>query len=196
MPLQSTSDQTDPILYASFASAAPSAVCPEQSTTWAYPQPEWTDEVNAMTMVNAILGRVHLSGHFAKLSSFQRHLVSPGIAVYKSVRSDIKKADPFWPLGLPTWSASWHALGMDAQHCKLIAVWRTGNPSSQTRGNFDDVKRELKLLGFQGMSCSVDLLYPEDFPCKYSWDESDGTISVVLPVAPSAKLFKVAKNSF
>ena len=42
-PLQSTSDQQDPVKYAAIAAAAPTAVTPEQSATWAYPQPEWSE---------------------------------------------------------------------------------------------------------------------------------------------------------
>ena len=191
--LQSTSDQTDPVLYACIAAAAPSAVCPEQSASWAYPQPEWSDEINAITMMNAILGRVHLSGHLLKLTSRQRDLVRSGIAVYKSIRSDLRVGDPFWPLGFPSWSASWHALGMDVGRCKYIAVWNTGNTRSHKGGTFDDSKREFKLEGLHGVRCSIELLYPQDYPCSYAWKEVEGRLSVTLPVAPSARLFKVTK---
>jgi alpha-galactosidase len=83
-PLQSTSDQEDPVLYAAIAAAVPTAVCPEQSATWSYPQPSWTDELNAFTVVNSLLGRVHLSGDLGKLSKSHYKLVSDGMAVYKT----------------------------------------------------------------------------------------------------------------
>ncbi|KAJ5429539.1 Aldolase-type TIM barrel [Penicillium cf. griseofulvum] len=41
--LQSTSDQQDPELHAVIAAVSPTAVVPEQSATWAYPQPGWSD---------------------------------------------------------------------------------------------------------------------------------------------------------
>jgi alpha-galactosidase len=110
--LQSTSDQQDPVRYASIAAAAPTAVTPEQSATWAYPQPGWDDEKNAMTVVNSLLGRVHLSGRLDLLSPEQLELISSGMKVYKSIRSGLKTGLPFWPLGLPTWHDDWVALGI------------------------------------------------------------------------------------
>lgn len=60
--LQFTSDQQDPIRYAAIASSIMTAVLPEQVATLAYLQPHWTDELNAFSVVNSLLGRVHLSG--------------------------------------------------------------------------------------------------------------------------------------
>ncbi|CAH0022250.1 unnamed protein product [Clonostachys rhizophaga] len=56
-PLQSTSDQQEPSLYAAIAAAIPTAVTPEQSASWAYPQSEWPDEINALTVINSLMGR-------------------------------------------------------------------------------------------------------------------------------------------
>ena len=54
--LQSTSDQQYPHHYAAIAAGVPTAVTPEQSATWAYPQGDWSDETNALTVVNSLLG--------------------------------------------------------------------------------------------------------------------------------------------
>lgn len=81
VPLQSTSDQQDPLRYAAIAAAMPTAVAPEQSASWAYPQPEWSDELNALTVVNSLLGRVHLSGPLHRLSAAQLRLISEGTRV-------------------------------------------------------------------------------------------------------------------
>ncbi|KUL86407.1 hypothetical protein ZTR_08143 [Talaromyces verruculosus] len=99
-PLQSTSDQQDPVLSAAIAVAVPTAVTPEQSATWAYPQPEWSDEINALTVVNALLGRLYLSGRLDKRSAHQFDLVVEGLQVYKGIRQQLKLARPIWPLGL------------------------------------------------------------------------------------------------
>ncbi|RSL86863.1 hypothetical protein CDV31_016339 [Fusarium ambrosium] len=87
--LQSTSDQQDPALYAAISAALPTAVVPEQSGSWAYPQPEWSDELNALTVVNSLLGRVYLSGRLDRLSSHQMELIVEGMQVYKAIRHNL-----------------------------------------------------------------------------------------------------------
>ncbi|RDW91692.1 hypothetical protein BP5796_02857 [Coleophoma crateriformis] len=66
--IQSTSDQQDSVLYAAISVAVPTALTPEQSASWAYPQPDWTDEMISFTIINSLLGRVHLSGRLDLLS--------------------------------------------------------------------------------------------------------------------------------
>ena len=194
-PLQSTSDQVDPVLYASIAAAAPTAVCPEQSATWAYPQPEWNDEINALTVVNSLMGRIHLSGNLVHLSRSQSELIAAGIATYKGMRQDIKVASPFWPLGLPKWSSPWHALGLDAQHCLFIAVWRTGfTRRDQKDGSLDDAKRDLMILRLKGKHVITRCVYPENLPSHSSWDSESGVLSITLPTAPSARVFKIESH--
>ena len=192
-PLQSTSDQEDPVLYAAIAAAVPTAVCPEQSATWAYPQPEWTDELNSFTVVNSLLGRVHLSGHLGNLSKNQYLLVSDGIAVYKKIRGDLKVASPFWPLGLPKWEMSWQALGMDAGDRLYVSVWRTGGVGRGDHGLIPDKAQcELPISKLRGKNATVECLYPKQLPCECEWDTEKGAILVSLPTAPSARLFGVA----
>ena len=125
-PVQSTSDQQDPTRYPAVSVAIPTAVTPEQSASWAYPQPEYSDEVNALTVINSLMGRVHLSGNIHKLNARQFSLVRHGMDVYKEIRQDIKVSTPFWPLGLPGWHDDWLALGLNAPTCKYLAVWRRG----------------------------------------------------------------------
>jgi alpha-galactosidase len=99
--LQSTSDQQDPVQYATIAAAVPPAVTPEQSATWAYPQPDWNDEKSAITVINSLLGQIHLSSRLDLLTPYQLELISSGMKVYKQIRSDLRSGLPFWPLGLP-----------------------------------------------------------------------------------------------
>lgn len=102
-PLQSTSDQQDPSPYAAIAAAIPTAATPEQSASWAYPQLEWSDEINELTVINTLMGRVYLSGRLDKLSEEQLQLVIDGMNVYKSARQDVRDSQATWPLGLPGW---------------------------------------------------------------------------------------------
>ena len=76
--IQSTSDQDDYRLYATIAANAPTAVTPEQAAVWAYPmnheeeisQRELKEET-VFNMVNAMLLRIHQSGHLAKLDEMR-----------------------------------------------------------------------------------------------------------------------------
>ncbi|KAH7377392.1 glycoside hydrolase superfamily [Pyrenochaeta sp. MPI-SDFR-AT-0127] len=129
--LQCTSDQQKPEAYAAIAAAVPTAVLPEQSATWAYPQGEWSDEMNALTVINSLLGRVHLSGRLDHLKSHQYDLIKAGMDVYKSIRQLLRHAHPFWPLGLPSWESEWVALGMKCTNGDmLLSVWRRAGPTT------------------------------------------------------------------
>ncbi|KAH7166552.1 putative Melibiase subfamily [Dactylonectria macrodidyma] len=188
-PLQSTSDQEDPVLYCAIAAAAPTAVCPEQSASWAYPQPNWSDELNAFTLVNGLLGRIHLSGTLAELSRHQSELVCDAMSVYKGIRHDLKIASPFWPLGLPVWDAEWQALGMNAGKHIYLVVWRAGSEKDQNVK--ESSQRRIYLPNLAGKSATVECLFPAQLPSYYEWDVSSGMLSVTLPAVPSARLLRI-----
>ncbi|KAN0109979.1 glycoside hydrolase family 36 protein [Hyaloscypha variabilis] len=181
--LQSTSDQQDPVLYAVIAAAAPTAVTSEQSATWAYPQPSWDLEMNALTVVNSLLGRVHLSGKLDALNTENLDLIKQGMDVYKSIRSEIKTSLPFWPLGLPKWHDEWVALGIAAESGNFyLSVWRRGGPSSAN----------LPIKGLSGTGdVEIELLYPRGFPADVKWDAKNSSLAVELPSTPSARLFRL-----
>ncbi|KAL4999841.1 glycoside hydrolase superfamily [Aspergillus recurvatus] len=101
-PIQSSSDQQDPDKYAAISATLPTAVTPEQGAVW----------TNAFSVVNALLGRVHLSGR----------LVKEGMDIYKTIRGDLPAATAFWPLGLPGWHDGWVALGMAVDGGDLESV--------------------------------------------------------------------------
>ncbi|KAL4888883.1 glycoside hydrolase superfamily [Aspergillus ambiguus] len=181
--LQSTSDQQDPDRYAAIAAALPTAVTPEQSATWVYPQPDWDDETNAMTVVNSIMGRVHLSGHLDLLGPNQFELIKYGMEVYRSIRKDLPTAVAFWPLGLPQWHDSWVALGLAVQAQKryYVAVWRRGGAESI----------DLKIPTLKGRTVHSELLYPASFPAETVWNASEGILKTRLPSKLSARLFRL-----
>jgi alpha-galactosidase len=176
--IQSTSDQQDPILYAAVSAACPTAVIPEQSASWAYPQPHWSDETNAFTVVNSLLGRVHLSGRLDLLSREQYGLVRQGMEVYREkVRGCLRTARPFWPLGLPKWHDDWIALGMSTPEGKaLLAVWRRSGSTSCH-------------LPLKGLYSRATLLYPQGFAVESTM--LDAGIQVRLPDVPCARVFEL-----
>lgn len=94
--IQSTSDQEDYVQYAAIAAGSPAALTPEQSAVWSYPLREGDDEEVIFNMVNALLLRVHQSGHLAELEPHRRKLVKEALDYYKTIRSDIPHATPFW----------------------------------------------------------------------------------------------------
>ena len=188
-PLQSTSDQQDPVLYAAISAAIPTAVCPEQAASWTYPQPEYSDEINVFTVVNSLLGRVHLSGNIHRLSEKQLNLVSEGMDVYKSIRGDIKKSTPFWPLGLPGWRDEWMCLGLKTETGSYLAVWRRGG-GKECRLPVSGVGR-----GVDGdRYVCVEVLYPREFEVEAEWDAGEGAVRVRLPDTVCARLLRISER--
>jgi alpha-galactosidase len=182
MQLQSTSDQQGYLRYPPIAAAAPAAIAPEQAAVWAYPQPEFSAGEIAFTMVNAMLGRIHLSGHLNRMSGGQRELVAEAVRAYKeSVRPAIARSVPFWPLGLPRWDDSWVALGLRAPGSSHLAVWRR----RQDR-DADSATATLPLPHLRGAQVTPRVLYPPHAGATAGWDADLGTLTVVLRDAPSA----------
>lgn len=184
-PIQSTSDQQDPVRYAAVSAAIATAVTPEQSASWAYPQPEWSDEINALTVVNSLMGRVHLSGALHKLNEAQLDLVRQGMDVYKSIRHDIKDTTPFWPLGLPKWHDNWLAVGLKAPSGSYLAVWRRGG----------DTSCSLPIANFKrGSDVKIDFLYPLGFEIETAWNAESGELHVKLPSTICARLLRLTEQ--
>lgn len=179
--IQSTSDQQDPSLYAAIAAALPTAVLPEQSGTWAYPQPGWSDEINALTVANSLLGRVYLSGRLDHLSESQMSLIVEGMDVYKKIRGDLKHSNAVWPLGLPRWHDDWLALGLTSKNNgTYLAVWRRGGSTEKTI--------PLKFVQ-AGSGSKATLLYPTRFETVAVLQGTE--LKVELPNTTCARLFHI-----
>jgi alpha-galactosidase len=204
LQLQSTSDQQDFLRYPPIAAAAPAAMTPEQAASWAYPQPDFTDDEIAFTLCTAMLGRVHLSGHLDQMSRQQRELVAAAVRVYKDIRADLALAVPFWPLGLPHWTDSWIALGLRAPGVSYLTVWHrgplpaaSGPPGDRAmtgdaaRSGYIDRAGEpaeaiLPVPHLHGQPLRTQTLYPVDAGAGVSWDAESGAVRVSLPRTPSA----------
>ena len=185
LSLQSTSDQTDPVRYAPISAAAPACLAPEQSAVWAYPQPDWSVDVNELAMINALLGRVHLSGHLDQLDAAGRQRIADGIAVYKAIRPRIPHAVGTWPLGLPGWYDSWCAVGLRDDEGILLQVWRRGG----------EPQIELPMSGLGGSGVQTRVLYPGGGDASVSWSDEKATLTVGLPRSPSAVLIELSAGA-
>jgi alpha-galactosidase len=179
--LQSTSDQQDPMRYPAIAASAPTAVPPEQGAVWAYPQPGYDDTLNAFTLGGALLGRIHLSGHLDRMSPHQLALVRDAVAVYKTIRTDLVGAVPFWPLGLPGWTDEWLAMGLHAPDSPMayLSVWR--------RGGKADLRLSIRRLA--GSEVTAEILHPLRTSGSAAWD-GDG-LKVSLPDVPGVLLIRL-----
>ncbi|MEI5526231.1 glycoside hydrolase family 36 protein [Streptomyces brasiliscabiei] len=190
--LQSTSDQQDPLRYPPIAAAAPTAVPPEQGAVWAYPQPEYDDDLITLTLGGALLGRIHLSGHLDRMTARQLGLVRAAVATYKSVRGDLAHAVPFWPLGLPGWTDEWLALGMrvpGGDGRAYLSVWR--------RGGEAEVRLPVAHLAGRGGAVRAEILHPSPArtDAAAAWDPATGELRVSVPRAPGALLIRLTAEA-
>ncbi|WP_307797968.1 alpha-galactosidase [Actinoplanes flavus] len=170
MQVQSTSDQQDFRRYPPIAVAAPLAILPEQAASWAYPQPEMSDEQIAYTMCTGMLGRLYLSGRLDAMSDRQRELVREGVAAFRSIRADLAATVPVWPLGLPGWDDPWLSLGLHHHDTTYLGIWRRAGAGTALT---------LDLRHLRGHPVTVEVLYPRRLRAwAYRWESATGSLTV------------------
>ncbi|WP_456284644.1 glycoside hydrolase family 36 protein [Microbacterium sp. JZ101] len=181
--LQSTSDQQDPVAYASIAAAAPASILPEQAGNWAYPQAGMTDEERTFALVNGVLGRMYLSGYLNRMTPDERAAVRDAVAAHKAVLGDIRSRRPIWPLGLPAWEDDWVSLGLALDGHAYVSVWRR-------RG---DASARLSLPWARGRALEVAPFFPSsEGGWSWSWDAETGVLEMTAPTSePSARVLEV-----
>lgn len=222
--IQSTSDQEDYREYALISANVPTGCTPEQAAVWSYPMTgggqDSENHVNGTSMqnggnsraeggdreevifnmVNALLRRIHQSGHLARLSSENFALVKEGISVYKRIRADIRIGLPFWPCGLADNLDDWMCSGLlvpdgDA----YLAVWKR----DKIKGASDDY--DIPIGEFKDRDSAdgndvntskitdVTCIYPaEGAPAAHSYDENTGVLHVHFPGRSMARLYKIS----
>lgn len=189
--IQSTSDQDDYLKYATIACNSPTGVTPEQSAVWAYPmnheggelcKRELKEEV-IFNMINAMLLRIHQSGHLAKIDAERKELVKEALKVYKNIRMDIKDSVPFWPIGLSDFSDEWVVMGLRKDEVSYLAVWRR-------QGNRDSM--EIPIWEYKGMNKKVSCIYPSCNESRFEWHPQTGKLTVCFEHEKMARLFKLS----
>lgn len=156
--IQSVTDQTDYIKMAYIACNCMTACTPEQAAIWSYPLRNGDKEETAFNMVNAMLLRIHQSGHLANLSTDRLSLVKEGIRWHLSMVDDLKNGLPFWPLGLAQYGDEWLCVGVNCDDIAYLAIWHT----QAVTGNV-----VISLPGWQDAEC----LYPLSLPTDFQWEE-------------------------
>jgi alpha-galactosidase len=186
MQLQSTSDQQDFRRYPPIAVAAPVSVLPEQAASWAYPQPDMSDEALAFALCTGMLGRLYLSGRLDGMRPEQLASVRAAVGAYRDIRADLAIALPAWPLGLPGWTDPWLSLALRSGDVTYLAVWRRAGATGAVT---------LPLPHLRGRHAGIDVLYPRHLPAwRYGWDAGTGSLTVTPPDAEpfAARIFRIA----
>ncbi|MGA4992405.1 alpha-galactosidase [Nonomuraea bangladeshensis] len=181
LQLQSTSDQQDFLRYPPIAVAAPLSMLPEQAANWAYPQPGMTDEEIAFTMCTGIMGRLYLSGNLHRMTPEQLALVRDGVRLHQSLRPDLLRATPCWPLGLPGWDDQWLALGLRTEHGTHLGIWRRPGAGETT---------VLRLPHLAGRDLRAQAAYPapqEGWSAAWNPRTAELTVTATVP-APTARI--------
>jgi alpha-galactosidase len=177
MQIQSTSDQQDHRRYPPIAVAAPLSIVPEQAASWAYPQPEMSDEEIAHTLCTGLLGRLYLSGHLDKMRPAQRQAVRDAVHAYREIRADLAEAVPEWPLGLPGWDDGWLALALRTPAVTYLGLWRRPGAAATVTLPID--------------AAGIDLLFPRHLS---AWEvDAAGSLTVTSSsLEPySARIFRI-----
>jgi hypothetical protein len=197
--VQSTSDQQDPVMYATIAAAAPAALLPEQAGHWAYPHAGMEPELFTFSLVNAVLGRMYLSGHLNRMDAAQREVVRAAVVAHREVLGSIERAVPSWPLGLPAWEDAWTALALTAGGAGAGAGAAVGAGAgavthlSVWRCSGDDDRVVLPLPALRGEEVRVEPFFPAD-PAgwSWSWDPQEAELTVTVDVAgPTARVLEL-----
>lgn len=183
--IQSTSDTEDYIKYSTIAANAPSALTPEQAAVWSYPLKEGDDEEAVFNIVNAMLLRIHQSGHLAQISRERFALVKEGIDYYKKIRRDLRQGLPFWPIGPASYQDGWASVAIVSGKKTYMAVWRRGSQEST-------VTLPHKCL--RGKKAEAVCAYPADGRgCRFAWNNTLGELTVELSEKISARIFEITE---
>ena len=198
--IQSTSDQEDYRNYATIAANAVAGVTPEQAAVWSYPMRQGDKEEVIYNMINAMLLRIHQSGHLAQLPPERLALVKEGIACYKTIRQDIKYAIPYWPIDIADNEDMWVCGGLQLENKAYLAVWKRqmegkNNDRYMKAGincTDDSLSIPLDSIPFIRDDMQVSCIYPKKEPVDFEFKGNVLTVHFKKPVM--ARLFELRKG--
>jgi len=179
--IQSVTDQTDYLKMAAIAANCTTAVTPEQAAIWSYPLRDGDREEVIFNMVNAILFRIHQSGHLAELAPERFELVCEGIRYHKKICKETKDGLPFWPIGLASMNDNYLSAGIDCGKKLYLAVWRIHGDTGYVL---------LPIKQAYGKNAAVKCAYPENVDCNFSWNIDEAVLKVELKPC-TARIFEI-----
>ena len=196
--IQSTSDQEDFIQYSTIAANVPSGCTSEQAAVWSYPLRDGESEEAVFNMVNAMLSRIHQSGHLAELTPERFALVREGISYYKSIRGDIRRSVPFWPLGTAKTSDPWAALLIHTDMKAYLAVWRRGTPDSGAGSDYLTLDLARTFRGSGRRVKTVRIAYPSEALSEHAelrFAESSQRLTIRFTEPVMARVFEIESGT-
>ena len=165
---------------AAIAANCMTAVTPEQAAIWSYPLKNGDEEETAFNMVNAILMRIHQSGHLANLSPARLAIVQEGIRVFNQISKETSRGLPIWPLGLATMQKNIICTGLDSGSSIYLAVWCTK----------EDAEANVSVR-FAKAECIFPTLLPTSFELNQARDSADTYELTVKMKARTARLYRL-----
>ena len=190
----STSDQTHYNKYPYIVGNIFSAVLPEQAGVWSYPVNSYgtekepfeasetyvekhvSKETVAFNMINAMLGRMHLSSHVELLSEDNKALIKEGIEYYNKLTTAKKRALPVFPLGFTDFGQEKVAVGLKDGNKIYLAVWNLNREKT--------VK-----IPFESEIIKAKVGYPKKLLTKYSYDNN--LLTVDFDEGMQARIFEI-----
>lgn len=186
--LQSISDQEDYLKTGAISANASSLITPEQAAVWSYPLR--TGDLNEVVfnMVNAMLLRIHQSGHIAELSHERKAIVKEGITTYKNLlRSFIPYSYPVYPLNkFANFEDQWFSSGLQFKEECYFAVWKKQPEIETVELNFEQFKEK---------EISLVLIFPKNWNFDWSWNKDKGVLSINVPEVNTARIFHITSSS-
>jgi alpha-galactosidase len=183
--IQSTSDQTDYKKYATIAAAAPTVVTPEQAAVWSYPLKDANEKETVFNMVNAMLLRIHQSGHLAQVNNKCFDKIKEGLDFYKKIRNYIPISTPFWPIGLPKTESEFLCLGLQSEDKIFVAIWRLASKKSTIN---------IKINILNSSEFEIKLSYPNEALKIATFNKENSILTIKLKNKYSACVFEMDKK--
>lgn len=186
LQLQSTSDQTNPLMYPAIAVGSLVHILPEQAGNWTYPQPDMSDEMIAFCMCIGLAGRMYHAGRIDLMTDEQRTIVRAGVDAHRQTRHLLASSVPVFPTGLPSWDDSWTTVGFRTDQDTYVIAWRQS-----------DAPTEIELaLDLPSSAIGVEQVYPPT-PSKTPWNvvRIDAGVRISSPAGPGARMFRIRHTS-
>jgi alpha-galactosidase len=180
--LQSTSDQEDYLKTGAIAANASSLITPEQAAVWSYPLK--TGDINEVVfnMTNAMLLRIHQSGHLAEISEERKSIIKEAIQTYKKeLRQYIPISEPVYPMNkFANFEDQWFSFGWKADEKIYFAVWKKNPEELVTQLNFSSLR---------GKDIELSLVFPKKWQYEWAWDADKANLSIAFDGKNTSRVF-------